>query len=253
MRAYNDWTIEQWCAPSGGRLVPMIILPLWDAELAAEEVRRNAAEGCRAVTFSENPAELGLPSVHDQDRYWDPFFAACEETGTVINMHLGSSSNLHTTSWDAPMALKAINMFSGCLFAMVDWLTCGAFVRFPTLKIALSEGQIGWIPYVLQRADIVWREHRAFGELAETVPVPPSELFADHVYGCCFDDRVGLSHLDEVGEDNVTWEVDYPHSDSTWPNSRKIAEDQLQHLTDEQVHKVVRGNAIKLYQLDFAD
>ena len=77
--AYNDFMVEEWCGDSGGKLIPLCIIPLWDAELAAAEVRRNAARGVRAVCFSEIPPHLGLPSIHSG--YWDPFFAACEETG----------------------------------------------------------------------------------------------------------------------------------------------------------------------------
>ena len=81
------------------RLIPLTLVPLWDADLAASEVRRCASKGSHAVCFSENPARLGLPSIHSGQ--WDPFFAACEETATVINMHIGSSSALPSTSADA--------------------------------------------------------------------------------------------------------------------------------------------------------
>jgi predicted TIM-barrel fold metal-dependent hydrolase len=165
-------------------------------------------------------------------------------------MHVGSSSNLHTTSFDAPVAMKAILMWSGCCYALADWLTCGALVRFPNLRIALSEGQVGWIPYLLQRIDIVWKEHRAHGELGANVPVPPSQLYFERVFGCVFNDATGLRHLDEVGEDNVTFEVDYPHGDSTWPDTKRLAEEQLAHLTPEQTYKVLRGNAIRMLGLD---
>ena len=105
VEAYNDYQVEEWCAGTGGRLVPLIIVPLWDAHLAAAEVRRNAERGVRAVCFSEIPAYLGLPSIHDPDNYWDPFFAACDETSMVVNMHIGSSSKMPSTSPDAPAAV----------------------------------------------------------------------------------------------------------------------------------------------------
>jgi predicted TIM-barrel fold metal-dependent hydrolase len=250
VRAYNDWMIEEWCGESGGRLIPLSIVPLWDAHLAAAEVRRVAEAGCRAVCFSEIPPFLGLPSVHDPDRYWDPFFAACEETGTVIAMHIGSSSKMPSTSPDAPPAVGSTLTFANACYSLVDWLMCGAFVRFPGLKIAYSEGQIGWIPYVLERADVVWRENRAWGGVGESVPCPPSELFRDHVFGCFFDDAHGVRSIEEIGVDNVTYESDYPHSDSTWPRTRQVAEEQLAGLAPEVVEKVVRTNAIRMLQLD---
>ena len=83
VKAYNDWMIDEWCAGDGyGRLIPLTIIPLWDVDLSVEEIRRCAAKGSHAVAFSENPHPLGLPSVHSG--YWDPFFAACQETETVV-------------------------------------------------------------------------------------------------------------------------------------------------------------------------
>jgi predicted TIM-barrel fold metal-dependent hydrolase len=252
VRAYNDWMVDEWCAPSGGRLIPLCLIPLWDAQLAAVEVRRNAARGVRAVCFSEIPPFLGLPSVHDADRYWDPFFAACAETGTVINMHIGSSSKMPSTSADAPPAVGSTLTFMNACMSLVDWLMSGALVRFPDLKIAYSEGQIGWIPYVLERADAVWDQNRAWGGVRDLVPDPPSTYFKDHVYGCFFDDPHGLQSLDVLGEDNVTFETDYPHSDSTWPHTLQVAQEQMKGLDDATTQKIVRGNAIRLFQLPFA-
>ena len=249
VKAYNDWTVDEWCAPSEGRLIPLIIIPLWDAQLAADEVRRNAARGVHAVCFSEIPPFLGLPSVHDKDRYWDPFFAACEETDTTINMHIGSSSKMPSTSADAPAAVGSTLTFANSCYSLIDWLMSGVFTRFPRLQIAYSEGSIGWLPYVLHRADVVWEENRGWGGIGDTVTEPPSELFRKHVYGCFFDDPHGLRSLDEIGEDNVTYESDYPHSDSTWPNTRSIAEEQMKHLDRATVEKIVRGNAIRMLHL----
>ena len=248
VRAYNDWMVDEWCGLSGGRLIPLIIVPLWDAELAAAEVRRNAEKGVHAVCFSEIPTNLGLPSIHSG--HWDPFFEACNDAQVTINMHIGSGSKMPSTSADAPAAVGSTLTFANCCFSMVDWLMSGIFGRYTDLKIAYSEGQIGWIPYILERADTVWEENRAWGGIAETVLEPPSHIFKKHVYGCFFDDPHGLTCLDEIGEDNVTYESDYPHSDSTWPNTAKIAEQQMAHLSDETVYKLVRANAITMLHID---
>ena len=246
--AYNDWMVEEWCGDSGGRLIPLTIVPLWDAELAAAEVRRNAERGVRAVCFSEIPAKLGLPTIHSG--YWDPFFQACEETTTVINMHIGSSSQMPATSPDAPPAVAATLSFGNAMSSMTDFLFSGVLVRFPELKLAYSEGQIGWIPYILERADDVWMEHRAWGGVKEIVPEPPSTYYYRQMYGCFFRDRHGLDSLEKVGIENTTFETDYPHTDSTWPHTKKIAEEMMGHLPDDVVYKLVRGNAIRMLQLD---
>jgi len=248
VRAYNDWMVEEWCGDSGGALIPLAIVPLWDAELAAAEVRRNAERGVHAVCFSEVPAHLGLPSIHSG--FWDPFFAACEDTGTTINMHIGSSSRMPATSPDAPVAVAASLSFNNAMASMSDWLFSGNLVTFPGLTLAYSEGQIGWIPYILERVDDVWKEHRAWGGGKDLIPEPPSTYYYRNMYGCFFRDRHGIDSLDIVGVDNVTFETDYPHTDSTWPHTREIATGLMEGLDDEAVYKIMRGNAIRMLHLD---
>ena len=246
--AYNDFMVEEWCGDSGGHLVPLIIVPLWDPQLAAAEVRRNAARGCHAVCFSEVVAHLGLPSIHTG--HWDPFFAACAETSTVVCMHIGSSSRMPSTSPDAPPAVQATLSFGNAMSSLSDYLFSGVLVRFPELRLAYSEGQIGWLPYILERADDVWREHRAWGGVSETIPEPPSTYYYRQVFGCFFRDRHGLDSLEQVGVDNITFETDYPHTDSTWPNSAQVAQDLMGHLPAEVQYKILRGNAIRMLSLD---
>ena len=168
VKAYNDWMVEEWCGDSDGRLIPLTITHLWDADLAAAEVHRNADRGVRAVCFSEIPPYLGLPSIHTD--YWEPFFRACAETGTVINMHIGSSSKMPSTSADAPAAVGSTLTFGNAMSSMTDWLFSGWLARLPDLKLAYSEGQIGWIPYILERADNVWEENRAWGGVRRQGP-----------------------------------------------------------------------------------
>jgi len=246
--AYNDWMVEEWCGDSQGRLIPLCLIPLWDVEAAAAEVRRNAARGVHAVCFSEIPPHLGLPSIHSGA--WDPFFAACQETETVVCMHIGSSSKMPATSPDAPPAVQATLSFNNAMASMSDFFFSGVLVRFPALKLAYSEGQIGWIPYILERADDVWREHRAWGGVRDIVPEPPSTYYYRQIFGCFFRDRHGLASLDVVGEDNITFETDYPHTDSTWPETKRVATDMMAGLDPQVVRKIVRGNAIRMLSLD---
>jgi predicted TIM-barrel fold metal-dependent hydrolase len=243
---YNDWLVEEWSAPSDGRLLGAGIIPLWDADLAASEVRRNAARGLTSVCFTEIPARLRLPSMYSG--YWDPFFGACDETNTVINLHIGSSSTFHSTSEDAPQVIRVSNHFSNCAFSLSDWLVSGAFDRFSTLRIAFSEGQAGWIPYLTSRLDAAWRKGTPL--LGCDLPRLPSSYLADHVYACVFDDPIGMRLIDEIGEDNICWETDYPHNDSTWPDSKKHAESLTASLSSTVREKVLRTNAARLYNVE---
>lgn len=250
VRAYNDFIVEEWCDDPHGVNIPLCIVPLWDVDLAVEEIRRNAARGVTAVAFSEIPAKLGLPSIHSGS--WNRFFAACEETGTTVCMHIGSSSQMPLTSEDAPPAVQVTLSFANAMSSMTDYLLSGVLVEHPRLKIAYSEGQIGWIPYILERIDDVWEEHRAWGGVGETIPEPPSTYYYRQVYGCFFRDQHGIDSLDAVGEENVTFETDYPHTDSTWPHTKSVAEKLMGHLPQETVDKLCRGNAIRMLDLDRA-
>ena len=200
------------------------------------------------MAFSEIPAKLGLPSLHSGE--WQPFFAACEATGTVVCMHIGSSSQMPSTSADAQPAVAATLSFGNAMSSLCDYLFSGVLVRHPGLRLAYSEGQIGWIPYILERADDVWHEHRAWGGVADRVPEPPSTYWHRQVFGCFFRDHHGLESLHRIGEDNVTYETDYPHTDSTWPHTRKIFAEQVEGLDAALVEKIARGNAIRMLRLD---
>jgi predicted TIM-barrel fold metal-dependent hydrolase len=247
VEAYNDWMVGEWCGDSGGRLIPLGIIPLWDVDAAVGEVRRNAARGVRAVCFSELPYHLGLPTIHSG--YWDPFFAACADSGTVVAMHIGSSSKMPAASPDAPPSVSATLAFGNAMSSLVDFLMSGLLVRFPTLKLLYAESQIGWIPYALQRVDQVWEDNQGWAQ-TKHIPEPPSTYYYRSVYGCVINDPHGLASLDEVGVDNVTCETDYPHSDSSWPDTKQIVTKLVAGLPEEYVEKIVRGNAIKLLGLD---
>ncbi|MCC5952642.1 MAG: amidohydrolase [Acidimicrobiia bacterium] len=252
VEAYNDWMVEEWCGDTDGRLIPLCIIPLWDAQLAAAEVRRNAARGVRAVCFSEIPPYLGLPSIHSGE--WDPFFEACAETSTVVCMHIGSSSKMPSTSGDAPPAVGSTLTFGNAMSSMVDFLMSGVLVRYPDLTLCYSEGQIGWIPYILERADKVWEENRGWNGVYGVIPEPPSTYYERQIYGCFFDDEHGLSRdsLKRIKVENICFETDYPHSDSTWPHSKETAHKLMGHLEPDEIRKLVRGNAIRMLSLDCA-
>jgi predicted TIM-barrel fold metal-dependent hydrolase len=250
VEAYNDWMVDEWCGGEGkGRLIPLTMIPLWDAELAAAEVRRCAAQGSFAVAFSENPHPLGLPSIHSH--HWDPFFAACQETNTMVCMHIGSSSRMPATSPDAPFIVSSTLTFQNAMGSMLDFIFSGTLERFPTLRIAYSEGQVGWMPYVLERADKLWAE-RSDNSFGTSLPHPPTSYIAGRVYGCIFDDEIGLRNRDIIGIDQICFETDYPHADSTFPHSKKVAADICAQagLDDTETYKLIRGNAIAAFGLE---
>lgn len=247
LQAYNDWHVEDWCGTHPGRMIPLAVPPIWDPQLMAAEVRRMADKGCRAVTFSENPSKLKMPSYHTD--HWDPFLAACEETGTVICLHIGSSSETVITSFDAPfdtlITLQPMNIVQ----CAADLVWSPMFRKFPNLRIALSEGGIGWVPYFLERIDYVYHHHRAwtnqdFGDKL------PSQVFNENILTCFIDDAVGMEVRHHLNGDNIHWECDYPHSDSTWPNAPEMAMKYLSAVPDDEINKITHLNAMRNFSYD---
>ena len=171
----------------------------------------------------------------------------------VVCMHIGSSSKMPAASPDAPPAVAASLSFNNAIASLSDFLFSGILVRFPTLNLAYSEGQIGWLPYILERVDDVWREHRAWGGVSDTIPEPPSTYYYRQVFGCFFRDKHGLNSLNEVGVNNITFETDYPHTDTTWPNTKEVAEEMMGHLPLDVVWKIVRGNAARMLGIEIED
>jgi len=247
VRAYNDWHIDEWCGSYPGRFIPCPIPAIWDPEVLAAEVRRCAAKGAHAVTFSENPSKLGWPSIHSD--HWDPFWTACCDEDVVVCMHIGSSSQLVITSNDAPIdvliTLTPINIVQ----AAADLVWSPVLRKYPDLRIALSEGGIGWIPYFLERVDYNYQKHHAwthqdFGDKL------PSEVFNEHVITCFIDDHFGVASREFLNMDAVCWECDYPHSDSTWPTAPEALMKQLDGVSDHDIARITHVNAMKAFSYD---
>src|SRR6478736_2486438 len=218
VRGANDWHVEEWAGAHPGRIIPAQVPWLLDPVEGAAEVRANAARGFRAVTFPELPERLGLPSLHTG--YWDPFLAACEETGTVVCLHVGSSGTSPMTAPDAPPETVAVLFFAYGMYAAVDWLYSKIPVRFPELKICLSEGGIGWVAGLIDRLEHVRMYDSMYGTWND-VADSPADVFRRNFYFCAIDDPSSYMQCEVIGTDHIMIESDYPHADSTWPNTQQ--------------------------------
>jgi predicted TIM-barrel fold metal-dependent hydrolase len=247
IRAYNDWHIDEWCGSYPGRFIPCPLPAIWDPEVLAAEVRRTAAKGAHAVTFSENPSKLGWPSVHSD--HWDPFWAACSDESVVVCMHIGSSSELVVTSPDAPMDVLITLTPMNIVKAAADLVWSPVLRKFPDLRIALSEGGIGWIPYFLERLDYNYQRHhywtgQDFGDKL------PSQVFNEHIITCFIDDHFGVASRQFLEMDNVCWECDYPHSDSTWPLAPETFLKQMDGVDRDDIDRMSHLNAMRHFNFD---
>jgi len=245
LRAYNDWHHEEWMSPHPGRIIGNQVTWLADPQIAAAEIRRNAERGFRALSFSENPERLGLPSLYSD--HWDPLFAACVETDTVVNLHVGSSSATIVPSADsAPAVLGALFPINAMATA-ADWLFTGIPLRFPDLKIALSEGGFGWVPILIDRIEHMQRQLDYSVQFGDLTPV---DVLRRNFWFTTFNDEQSMSLRHLAGVDHIMVEVDYPHSDSTWPDSQEILVRQFADVPDDEVAKMTHLNAIELYRLE---
>ncbi len=247
MRAYNDWHLDAWCGAAPDRFIPNQITWLRDPVIAADEIRRNAARGFKALTFSEAPEKLGLPSLHTG--YWDPMLAACEETETVVCLHVGSSGTSPMTAPDAPPETVAVLFFAYGMYAAVDWLYSKIPVRYPKLKIALSEGGIGWVAGLIDRLDHCFEYQLGYLPTWRDVDLSPSEVLKRNFWFCAIDDTSGFLTRDVIGVDHLLVESDYPHADSTWPDTQPRLREQLHGVPDAEIAKICWQNAVDLFRM----
>lgn len=242
--AYNDWVFEEWYSPYPDRIIPCQVVYLGSVHAAVTEVERNAQRGFRAVAFTENPEKLGYKSIHSGE--WDPFFAACEATGTVINLHVGSSSTVTQPSSDSPndvvIALLSINS----IVATADWLFSKIAVRFPDLRIVLSEGGVDWLPMMLSRLKAQERLVRA-ARSWEGIDLSPTEILLRNFRFAALWDTLGPALVKQAGASTIMLEVDYPHADSTYPDSQLTARRQLDGVTEQDAEAISFRNAASLY------
>ncbi len=252
LRAHNDWHIDEWCGAYPERFIPLGMLPMWDAEACAAEVHRLAAKGCFAVAFNDNPTARGLPGIHHDS--WEPLWKAISDTETTICLHIGVGNPSPHASPESPIEGWITTMPLAVAFGAADWINLSALQRYPNMRISLSESGIGWIPYLLERADYSHEQHYAwthskmiFGDQK------PSEIFKKHFTSCFIDDAYGLRNTDLIGEDNICFEVDYPHSDTPWPNSPEVLWKSIQQLPDQQIDKITHLNAMRDFRFNLFD
>jgi predicted TIM-barrel fold metal-dependent hydrolase len=245
VRAYNDWHLGEWCGSHPDRFIACQLPWLRDPVVGAEEIRRNAAAGFRSVSFPENPEALGFPHIYTD--HWDPILAACEETGTVLNLHVGSSGLVQRPCSASPIDVGVALFPVGAILGLVDWVFSKIPVRFPGLKIAMSEGGVSWVPMALERLARSYRQ--AESSLVWRVSDPdPVEIVHRNFWFTSIEDPSAFRFVDLIGEDKVMIESDYPHADSTWPDTQALVRRDLGDIDPVAARKICFGNAAALYR-----
>jgi predicted TIM-barrel fold metal-dependent hydrolase len=244
IRAWNDYVLEEWHGVAPDRFVPLAIVPMWDPHASAAEIRRVAERGTRGITFSEGPHLLGFPSIHDP--HWDPIWDAVTETDLAVCLHIGSSGQSLAPLPNGPVSPSVVLLPLYAAIVVSELMFSPVLAKWPALRFVISEGSIGWVPWVLERAEYTYHRHRFWTGDAEARE--PLELFDRNVWVCFVSDSVGIRNRDLIGAHKIMWEGDYPHTDSSWPNSKGLLDEQLKECTDDEVAMITHRNAEEVFR-----
>jgi len=248
VQAWNDWLYEEWYRPHPDRIIPCGITYLSDPELAVTEIRRNAERGFVSVTFPERPHAVGLPNLWERD-HWDPIIQACADTQTVISLHVGSSG-MYPFPPGSPMLQLGATLFGQLsLAACAEWLWSGYGLKHPDLKIAMSEGGIGWVAMLMDRLDnLVDRSGYGLGW-----DVRPADVLKRNFWFCTLDDPSTIVTRHRIGVENILFETDYPHGDGTWPDTQSLIDEVWGDIPTNEIRMMCCENAAKLYRHPLPD
>ena len=250
-RAYNDW-LKEFCAAAPERLIGIAMLPE-TPEAATAELRRLAAIG----GYRQANLQIAGARPRLDDPAWEPFWNAIEETGIILSFHVtvfapaagdrGAGKPAGTFTATKAFVEQFLDPF-------VDLFAWGILERHPKLRIVMGESGVGWLPWVIQELDYRhWRLWEAKEFWADkggiALEAKPSELFRRQIYATFQEDHVAMALIPFFGEGHLLWASDYPHPDSTWPNSRAAIARQMAGLTPELRRKLTRDNAARLYGL----
>jgi predicted TIM-barrel fold metal-dependent hydrolase len=247
VRAFND-ALTDFANADPKRLVVSYQIPIHDIDVAAAEVERVVGIGAKSLQLPVFPSEFGLPDYYDE-RY-EPLFSTIQDTGLPICFHIGLNTNL------ADVARRDPTPNMGVMVPLVPLMTAealgmlimgGVFERFPRLRAVFVEPGLAWVAWWLEIVDdMVQRQGYEFPAITEL----PSTYFHRNVHLTFIDEHVGLQRVrDMLGVENLMWSTDFPHPVTSWPNSRRIVEEQFASIPDDERELIVCGNAARVWNL----
>lgn len=246
-RTFNDWLIE-YCSASNERLVGVGLLAAYDIDVAVKEAERCKKAGLQGAEIWEVP-HPDLPFYSD---HYDKLWSALSDMEMPLSLHILTGHGYVKTRG---LGGRGVENYRGsvniktydAMNAVFDFVFFGILERFPKLKLVMVEHEIGFWPWLFQQWDYYYNRFK------KTNPPPitmnPSEYCKRQVFATFFNDHVGAQTLSFWDHNNCMWSNDFPHENSTWPNSRRIIERDLGHLPAETRAKLVRETVIDLYGL----
>jgi predicted TIM-barrel fold metal-dependent hydrolase len=255
-RLYND-AMAELQDESGGRLMPMAIMPWWDVDAMVAEATRARAIGLHGVNTTTAPHHHGLPDLGAA--YWDPFWEVCADLSLPVNFHIGAAESdidwYGTVSWpslapDFKLGIGSAMLYLNNAAVLGNLIYAGVLERHPALQVVSVESGVGWIPFFMHALDY------QIGEMApksiDSLTMTPSDYFRRQVHSCFWFERQGLQQvIDVLGHEHVMFETDFPHPTCTYPNGLAFAAEALAGIGDRAiVRDLMGGNAARLYGVD---
>jgi predicted TIM-barrel fold metal-dependent hydrolase len=252
---YNDAAAELQ-GEGAGRLFPQAVVPFWDVDAAVKELYRIRDLGLTGITMCDTPELLGLPYLHEP--HWDRFWATCEELALPVNFHIGAGGDIaEQMLWSGYSSQRRIAALSVTMFivqfrTVLNLILSGLLERFPTLNFVVVESGIGWIPFVLEAME--WQFDESMPDDRAGLSLRPTEYFRRQIYSSFWFEEFGpRTSIERIGEDNVMFEVDFPHPTCLYPMAKEHATRVLSDVDARVRRKVLHDTAARLYQLPDPD
>jgi predicted TIM-barrel fold metal-dependent hydrolase len=250
VRAYNEWLLD-FCAPSEGRLIPQAIIPTTGVADAVAELQWAIKRGHRGALIATFPNGSYEAKAED-----DLFWGLAQEADFPLGIHIGSFSE---SGLQPVMQQSTLGFLAGAggsksgadsIPATTKVLFSGACVKFPQLRFVIVEGNIGWIPTVMEQVDDMFLRYRWFTGAAELMPIMPSRLFYRNFWATFMIDTIGIELRHHMNVDHLMWSTDYPHTGTDWPNNRVTIARLFRGVPQAEVKKMLHTNCKTLYHLD---
>ncbi len=242
-RGWNDWAAEQFNAHDPSRLCALPFLPTTTPEDAASELERCAGLGHRGAVVHVHQIDVA-------DRAWDRLWAAAAGAAMPISFHIGGGAGYLKSPRPGTWEMAAFSAVAPMQLdePLVAMIFTGALDRNPGFTLVLAEAGLGWLPYFVARMDASFDKHRRTSGLPADQR-RPSEVFATQVYATFEEEPLGAEFIPLLGAENIMWASDYPHTDSTWPESRAAIAHLGAFLVPEQLALVTGETCKRLYRL----
>lgn len=249
--AYNDWLAE-YCSVAPSRLLGIGVISTYDIDAAVGELERSAKLGLKGALVWQTPhPDLPFSGPH-YDKLWD----AAQSLRMPVSLHILTGHGYSKRQFERIAAGERIQgsehyrnsvntKHYEAANAVLDLIFTGALERFPGLRIVIVENEAGWVPFMLQQWDYYYNRFKSRNPMP--ISMLPSEYFDRQVYATFFKDAAAGHAFEWWGQDNCMWSNDFPHENSTWPNSRQVIQETLGHLPDATLEKLLHRNAENLY------